>query len=394
MNELVYPRERTLATITLVLGLLGWTLLILGTFFVALLFVLFGFIIYLFAQSAMIAYIKGNGVELSERQFPELYAQFAACCHKLDIRTRPEAYILNGNGGLNAFATRFLNTRYVVLFSDVIDAMDQHPDGVRFYMGHELGHLRMKHLEGDLLRWPALWLPLLGGAYARAKESTCDRHGAACSSSPENATRALAALSAGSARWRTLNVSSYVDQADHSTGFWMSFHELNSGYPWLTKRAARLMNRDAAVPARHPLAYLLALFVPYAGRMGAGFGVLILVYIVGVMAAIAIPQYTNYINKASLVGAMVHSEPARSALGTYYTTKRAVPATLESAGIDPRLADGSVLSLNAAEMILTVRTRKNLELIYTPSIDDDGKIAWNCSGGEGVEAGYLPPDCK
>lgn len=32
MDDLVYPRERTLGTITLVLGIFGWLLLIGGTF--------------------------------------------------------------------------------------------------------------------------------------------------------------------------------------------------------------------------------------------------------------------------------------------------------------------------------------------------------------------------
>ena len=63
----------------------------------------------------------------------------------------------------------------------------------------------------DLLRWIPL-LPLLGAAYSRACESTCDRHGLACSGSPEGAARALAALSAGAERWQQLNVATYVDQ--------------------------------------------------------------------------------------------------------------------------------------------------------------------------------------
>ncbi|MFD2270173.1 M48 family metallopeptidase [Undibacterium arcticum] len=201
MNELVYPRERTLAAITLVIGLLIWLGLIVGTFGVALIGLALGFVLYLFVQSALIAHIKGNGVELSEDQFPDLHAQFTACCDRLQMKTRPQAYILNGNGGLNAFATKYLGTQFVVLMSDVVDAMDKHAEGVRFYIGHELGHLRMKHLSGHLLRWPALWLPLLGAAYSRARESTCDRHGLACSESPEGAARALAALSAGAERW-------------------------------------------------------------------------------------------------------------------------------------------------------------------------------------------------
>src|SRR5690606_20594287 len=178
---------------------------------------------------------------------------------------QPQAYVLNGDGGLNAFATRFLGLQYVVLMSDVVDAMEGHADGVRFYIGHELGHLRMKHLTGRLLRWPVLWLPLLGAAYARAQESTCDRHGLACSKTPEGAARALAALAAGSERWKNLNLAAYRDQVRHSRGFWMSFHELISGYPWLTKRAARVMNPDAPLPRRNPFAYLPAAFIPYTG---------------------------------------------------------------------------------------------------------------------------------
>ncbi len=224
------------------LGLLIWLGLIVGTFGGALIGLAAGFVLYLFAQSALIAHIKGNGVELSEVQFPDLYAQFTACCDRLQVKTRPKAYILNGNGGLNAFATKFLGKQFVVLMSDVVDAMDKHVDGVHFYIGHELGHLRMKHLRGDLLRWPVLWLPLLGAAYSSARESTCDRHGLACNGSPEGAARALAALSAGAERWEQLDVADYLRQADHSSGFWMSFHELTAGYPWLTKRAARVMD--------------------------------------------------------------------------------------------------------------------------------------------------------
>ena len=179
---------------------------------------------------------------------------------------------MQGGGALNAFATRFLGRNYVVLLSDIVDAMDEQPDGVDFYFGHELGHIRRHHLTGNLLRAPVLWLPLLGAAYARAKEYTCDRHGRACCESPESAARALVALAAGARRWRQVDLPAYAGQAALTSGFWMSFHELTNGYPWLTKRTARVLDPAAPVPRRNPLAWLLALFVPYAGRAGGGFG--------------------------------------------------------------------------------------------------------------------------
>jgi len=393
MNELVYPRERMLGTITLVLGLLVWLALIVGTFGVALIGLALGFVLYLFIQSTLIAHIKGNGVELSETQFPDLHAQFTACCDRLKMKTRPQAYILNGNGGLNAFATKFLGMQYVVLMSDVVDAMNKHVDGVRFYIGHELGHLRMKHLNGHLLRWPVLWLPLLGAAYSRARESTCDRHGLACSGSPEGAARALAALSAGAERWKQIDVKVYLSQANRSSGFWMSFHELTAGYPWLTKRAARVMNTEAPMPRRNVFAYLLAVFIPYAGRLGGGFGLLILIYVVAVLAAVAIPAYQDYTVRAKVSTAIIGSQSAREALGSYYQSNQKVPESLDIVGISSQLADGTRLSLDPKQMVLTVSTKQG-ELIFTPRVDAQGRIIWACSNGEGIKPTQLPPSCR
>lgn len=394
MNELVYPRERTLGDLILVFGLLIWLILVVGTFGLALVWLAFGFVVYLFAQSTLIAHIKGNGVELSQAQFPDLYAQFAACCDRLEMKTRPQAYILNGNGGLNAFATRFLGTQFVVLMSDVVDAMDQHADGVRFYIGHELGHLRMNHLGFlHLLRWPALWLPLLGAAYSRARESTCDRHGLACSGSPEGAARALAALSAGAKRWEHLNIADYLRQANHSSGFWMSFHELTAAYPWLTKRAARVMDTQAPMPPRNIFAYLLAAFIPYTGRLGGGFGLLILVYIVAVLAAVAVPAYHDYTVRAKVSVAVIGTQSVREALGNYYQANHKVPESLDTLGIRSPLDDGTRLSLDPKKMVLTVSTKQG-ELIFTPTTDAAGRIVWNCSNGEGIKPMQLPPSCR
>ena len=391
-GDLVYPRERTLGAITLVLGVLIWLALIVGTFGIALVIAAVGAVLTLFVHSGLIAHLKGNAVELSTEQFPDLYTQFVECCRRLDIGTPPQAYILNGNGVLNAFATKFLRTRYVVLTSDIVDAMQGNAEGLRFYMGNELGHLRMKHMSKQLLRWPVLWLPLLGAAYSRARESTCDRHGLACSGSGAAAVRALSVLSAGRARWRNLNVASYLRQTEHSRGFWMSFHELIAGYPWLTKRAARMTAERSAAPARNPFAYLLAIFVPFGGRLGGGFSFLIMVYIVGVLAAVAIPAYQDYTTRAKLTAVVVSSASARQKLADYYLSEHRIPESLEAAGIKAQLPDGSPLSLDAKRMSLTVTTKQG-ELVFVPS-EAQGRIRWTCTNGEGLKANQLPASCR
>ena len=390
-EDLVYPAERVLGTVTLVLAILVWVALILGTLGIALALLALAAIGYLFTHSALIAHVKGNGVELSSEQFPDLHVQFLACCKRLGIDDPPEAYILNGNGVLNAFATKFLRDRYIVLTSDIVDAMQGNAEGLRFYMGHELGHLRMKHISKALLRWPVLWLPLLGAAYSRARESTCDRHGLACSGSGNSAVQALSVLAAGRARWRTLNVASYVRQTEHARGFWMSFHELISGYPWLTKRAVRMTDEPAA-PSRNPFAYLVAVFVPFGGRLGGGFSFLIMVYIVGILAAVAIPAYQDYTIRTRLTAVVAESRPAREQLAAYYLSNHRVPETLEAAGVATQLADGSALSLDPKRMTLTVTT-KHGELVLVPA-DSHGQIVWTCTNGQGLKPAQLPPACR
>jgi Zn-dependent protease with chaperone function/type II secretory pathway pseudopilin PulG len=395
MEDLVYPRERVLGTITLVLGILVWVVVLVCTVGVALIVLGLGALLSLFVHSALIAHLRGNAVELSEGQFPDLYAQFVECCRRLKIDTPPQAFILNGNGILNAFATKFLRTQYVVLTSDVVDAMQGNPEGLRFYMGHELGHLRMKHVSKQFLRWPVMWLPLLGAAYSRARESTCDRHGLACSGSVEAAVRALGVLSVGRARWRNLNVATYIRQTEHSRGFWMSFHELTAGYPWLTKRAARLTGDPAATPARNPFAYFLALFVPYGGRLGSGFSLLIMIYVTGILAATAIPAYQTYVAKAKLTDAVIRSEPVREKLAEYYLSNHRVPDSLETVGVASQLPNGITLSLDSGRMVLSVSTKQG-ELIFVPS-NAHGRIAWSCRAGEGFTGNLnnrLPLSCR
>lgn len=392
MDTLVYPRERTLGSLTLVLGLIAWALLVVGTLGIALIYLLIGFIAYLFAHSAFIAHIKGTGVKLTSQQFPDLHARYLACCDKLGISERPEAYVLHGEGWFNAFATRFLGRSFVILLSDVVDAMDEHPDGVNFYIGHELGHIRMKHLTGRLWRWPVLWLPLLGAAYSRAQESTCDRHGAACCSRPEHAARAMAALAAGAKRWSTLDLEGYQQQARETSGFWMSYHELTGGYPWLTKRIARVMGRDAELPRRHALAWVFALFVPNAGRASGAIGPLIGVAVIGVLAAVALPAYQDYQVRAQLTGALQAAGPVQQALAAHYAAHGEVPASLEQAGVPAKLPDGSELELGEG-MVVTVHAAKGA-LVLVPRREDDGRIAWSCSGGEGLKPQQLPPACR
>lgn len=234
--NLVYRNEERLFRLMLVWSLLIWGVLLLITFGLALVYLLFGFLFYCVAQSALISYIKGNGVRITEEQFPDLKQQISACCRKLGLDEEPQAYLMQMGGMLNAFATRFLGRHFLVLYSDVVDGLADNPDALNFYIGHEIGHIKRKHLHWATILMPASALPLIGPAYSRA---------------------------------RMMNHRAYVDQASQTEGFWMSFHELVGDYPWLVKRMAAVRalaaGHELRQPPRSKLAALLALFVPCTG---------------------------------------------------------------------------------------------------------------------------------
>ncbi|HVS75605.1 MAG TPA: hypothetical protein VHE11_01645, partial [Steroidobacteraceae bacterium] len=193
--------------------------------------------------------------------------------------------------------------------------------------------------------------------------------------------------------WASVSLQGYRRQVAAGKGFWMSFHELVSSYPWTGKRVIRVLDPKPQMPRRNPLAYLLAMFVPYAGRMGAGIGLLIYVYVIGVIAAIAIPAYQNYTVRAVLVTAAAESQHARRQLADYYLSEKAIPQTLGQAGVADQLPNGVHLSLDPQHMVLTVHTTRG-DLVFTPGRRSDGRITWRCGAGRGVTPQQLPPLCR
>lgn len=418
-----YRHERPLFVILAILSLLSWVGIIAGTFGVALGYLLGAFIMYLFAQSGLIAYLKGTAVRIDGQQFPDLDQRIRRCSQQLGMDV-PEAYLLHADGLFNAFATRFLGRNFIVLYSDVVDALADRPDAIDFYIGHELGHLHRKHLQWAPVLWWGKMLPILGPAYARACEYTCDGYGRAVCSNEDDAARAIAAIAAGGDRWRTLELSQYARQAQQSGGFWMSFHELVATYPWLTKRMWRVLPGDAQPPRRNPFAYLFALFVPNLGAGGAGF--LVMVAMIGILAAVAIPQYKQYQEKAAaaaLMGGLGTSEPAgadaghpavggasnpfqnvviasyaesaQESMATYLNShNHQLPATLGEAGIDPSTMTEAFSEVSMGDNgTLTLTLNDGGAIALTPQLDN-GELSWSCQHDDSVDPEMLPSGCQ
>lgn len=409
----VCPRDRQLAPLTLGLGVVLWAgalaliaphltvAVVVGAAGIGALVIAVLFLGYFFAHGGLVAHLRGQGIAIGPDQLPDLHRQFEACCTTLGVDRPPDFYLLNGNGVLNAFATWFLGHRHVILHSDLVDAMEGNPAGVRFYIGHELGHvLRHDAPWVALLRWPALRLPIVGAAFARARESSCDLHGLACCPDRESAARSLAALAAGQRQWAALSMDGARRQAAEGRGFFLAFLELTGSYPWTAKRVVRVLDEAPDLPPRHPLAWLFAAVVPYAGRLSPGLSLFLYAYVIGMVAAIAIPSYQAYAVRARLERAHAATTPQLQRLTDYYRRTHAVPATLDQAGVTESadLADATAGPLHLTYTLdprtMTLQVHVGAQgLQYVPSARGDGTIHWACGGLDRMPTQQVPPTC-
>ncbi len=288
VHVIPYRHEEPLFWISVYFAVTMWALMLIFTLGLIIPIMLLLGLLGMFAHSLLIAWLKGNSVKVTAQQFPDLYALYQQCCTRLGMVPQPELYLAQSDGMLNAMATRFMRRDYVVLLSAVVEALADRPQAIKFYMGHELGHIKRKHLSRHWWLWPGMLYPLLSPAYSRAREYTCDRHGFACCDNLDDAKRALAVLVAGPELWKQLNLGAFEAQAQETGGFWMAVNELTADYPWLCKRMMVLENRNAVFPRRNFFAWMIALMSPRMGYGGAIIGFLYWLIIGGLILALVV----------------------------------------------------------------------------------------------------------
>jgi Zn-dependent protease with chaperone function len=205
---------------------------------------------------AMITAIRGSAVRLGPDQFPELHARVGELARRMGLRRTPDVYLMQQDGALNAFATRFVRTQMVVLLSDLLEACRDDTAAMDMIIGHELGHIRAGHLRGRWLLMPASFVPFLGSALSRAREYTCDRYGCAAAGDREGALAGLTILSAGGRYGPLVNRAALMNQRRDLSGAWMVVGEWLGSHPPLSKRVWALapdLEAAGAVPRRTAL---------------------------------------------------------------------------------------------------------------------------------------------
>lgn len=211
-------------------------------------FVIYAVVMWLFfmvQKVYLVAYMKGNGVPVTERQFPEVHAAYLAMAGELGLAKVPSLFVIQQGGLLNAFAVRFSGRNYVAIYSDVFALAAADPVAVRFVLAHELGHVKRHHMSKFFWTFPSSVVPFLSAAYSRSCELTCDNIGLACAGA--GSERGLLVLAAGKDLYRGVDIGAYLDDAARNESPAVRLVGLCLGHPYLPRRLRNLRSLSGQI---------------------------------------------------------------------------------------------------------------------------------------------------
>lgn len=116
-------------------------------------------------------------------------------------------------------------------------------DSLRFILGHELGHIRLKHVAWWYImlsmtaNLPGLKY-LIGEPLSRAREYGCDKIGYALSGNKD--CKGLLMLAAGKHLYRQVNMQAYEAAQLHAGQKWAALYNLFGDHPVISWRIAAI----------------------------------------------------------------------------------------------------------------------------------------------------------
>lgn len=128
---------------------------------------------------------------------------------------------------------------------------------------------------------------------------------------------------------------------------------------------------------------------------------MIVVAIIGILAAIALPAYQDYTKRARVSEGLSLAGGAKAAVTEYHSNNNDWPTDNAAAG----LASASSIKGNAvtsvtvgASGVITVLFNDKIvtggsKLTLTPT-EESGSYTWKCEKGDNMEDKYLPAECR
>ena len=127
---------------------------------------------------------------------------------------------------------------------------------------------------------------------------------------------------------------------------------------------------------------------------------MIVVAIIGILAAVAIPAYQDYIIRARVTEGLSLAAAGKSAVAEYFSSNGTIPTNNTQAGLatSQSISGNSVDSVSVATggvIMVTFSTPAIAAstLLLTPTTSA-GKVVWDCATGGDLEGKYRPSSCR
>lgn len=129
---------------------------------------------------------------------------------------------------------------------------------------------------------------------------------------------------------------------------------------------------------------------------------MIVVAIIGLLSALAIPVYTDYGIRAQISAGLQLAGSAKVAVTAYYQNQSQFPTDNAEAGLEPparitgRYVDsvfvnGAVVSIQCGN---AANTQINGQTITLTAVDNLGSVSWICATGGIIRLNHLPAVCR